>query len=92
MPIKELPLPPGVTRTPDADEILRVFINADKRMDLTLSRGFNDVATWGALLADVARNVARAYVALGDNEQQAFARIRQAFLDETAQPPGGAKS
>jgi hypothetical protein len=83
MPIRELQIPQGAVRTPDADEILRVFINADKKMDLVLSSGFDDPATWGMLLADVARYAASAYVAKGDNRERTLKRIRERFLEET---------
>jgi len=88
MPIKQLDLPQGVTRTPNADEVLRVFINADKNMDLTFARGFNDAATWGVLLADVARHLANGYADLGDNPVQTLQRIRDAFNDDLASQIG----
>jgi hypothetical protein len=85
MPINELPLPHGVVRTPDAEEILRVFLDANRNMDLSLKRGFPDVAIWGTLLADVARHAANAYGDFGLDPLNSLKRIHEAFNEDLAQ-------
>ncbi len=90
MPIKELPLPQGATRTADADEILRVFINADKNMDLMLLPCFPEPASWGRLIVDICRHAASSYSDRGIDAREAFVAMRQAAEAEwNTYPPTG---
>lgn len=87
MPINELPIPEGASRTPNADEILRVFINSDKNMDLLLRPVFPEPASWGRLIVDIARHAASSYGDKGMDTRQAFAAMRQAAEAEWNSPP-----
>jgi hypothetical protein len=76
---------------PDAQEhggheILRAFI-VDGGLSVALQRGFDEPSTWGILLADVARHVARIFAGAGDmSESEALERIHRMFEAEWSRP------
>ena len=81
MTTRELPIPPSSQFSEQATEILRVWINANNDMDVSLIPAFPDPATWGILLVDIARHVARAYAGEGQfGEAQSLGAIRELFL------------
>jgi hypothetical protein len=89
---KELPIPPNASK--DGVEVLRVWINADKGMEVTLKPAFDDPKVWGILLVDIARHVARAYIDQGKFSEAEVARaIRDGFSAEWNNPtdPGTTK-
>ena len=60
-------------------EVLRAAI-VDGAVSFALRRSFDDPATWGRLLMDLARQAARIYAMEADmSEDEAFARIRAAM-------------
>jgi hypothetical protein len=67
-------------------EVLRAAI-IDGDLHVTLRRAFDDPATWGVLLADVARHVARIY-ATEDKKKEAatLAEISAGFAAEMNDP------
>jgi hypothetical protein len=84
--VKELPLPPLVSTSTDAHEILRTWI-ADGNMLVALDLAFEDPEMWGVLLVDIARHVARSYVDTGRfTEAEALTKIRTLFDTEWGDP------
>ncbi len=81
MTYNALNIPPSAEGK-DGVEMLRAAI-VEGGLHITLHRAFDDLAAWGVLLADVARQVARAYVheKLG-NEEDVVETIRAIFLKE----------
>ena len=64
-------------------EVLRAAI-VDGAVSFALRRSFDDPATWGRLLMDLARQAARIYAMETDTtEDEAFARIRAAIEAES---------
>ncbi len=85
MSYNALKIPPSAEGK-DGIEVLRAAI-VEGGLHVTLRRAFDDPTAWGVLLADVARQVARAYVheKLG-NEEDVVETIRAIFLKEVAAP------
>ena len=68
-------------------EALRVWINADKNMDVTLITAFEDPAAWGIVLVDIARHVSRAYEGDGSYGYQAAMDLIRAGFDAEIDHP-----
>ncbi|MET0369641.1 MAG: DUF5076 domain-containing protein [Methylobacterium sp.] len=67
-------------------EVLRAAV-VDGAVSVALRRSFDDPATWGRLLVDLARQAARAYAVDTDMaEDEAFERIRAAIEAECLAP------
>ena len=67
-------------------EVLRAAI-VDGAVSFALRRSFDDPATWGRLLMDLARQAARVYAMEADmSEEDAFQRIRAAMESESQEP------
>ena len=67
-------------------EIVRGSI-VDGAVSVALRRAFDDPATWGRLLVDLARQAARAYAIETDtSEEEAFERIRAGWEAESLDP------
>ena len=67
-------------------EIVRASI-VDGAVSVALRRAFDDPATWGRLLIDLARQAARAYALEADmSEEEAFERIRAGWEAEGLDP------
>jgi hypothetical protein len=66
-------------------ELLRVCLVGEKPHVTVVTGIWNDPATWGMMLADLARQLAASY-APEMNEDAALARIRRAFEGELAHP------
>ncbi|MGE7415832.1 DUF5076 domain-containing protein [Methylobacterium tarhaniae] len=76
---------------PDAQEhggieVLRAAV-VDGAVSFALRRSFEDPATWGRLLVDLARQAARVYARETEmSEEEAFARIRAGMEAESLDP------
>jgi hypothetical protein len=83
----ELAIPPDA-RAQGGIEVLRAAV-VDGAVSVALRRSFDDPATWGRLLADLARQAARAYALETDmSEDEAVERIRAGWEAEGLDPGG----
>ncbi len=82
-----LPVPEEAKRSPEAQELVRVWL-AGNRTHVSLRIGAWDDATGcGALLADLAAQIADAYSAQGAADRRAvLERIKEAMLKELDSP------
>jgi hypothetical protein len=87
MAITELPIPPEAETDPRARELIRVWA-AHGEQHISIATGlWDDPATWGIALADLAVHVANAYqLTNGRNRGDALARIRSGFDAEWEHP------
>jgi len=77
-PYDSLGIPPAA-RNEGGAELMRAAVVGDK-LAMSLRRGFDDPATWGALLATAARQVAQIYASeTGTPAEATLARIREVF-------------
>lgn len=84
-PLSQLGVPPDAQEI-GGDEILRAFI-VDRGLSISIQRAFDDPATWGLLLVDLARHVARIFEAeTGMSEEEALQEIRAVFDAEWDRP------
>jgi Domain of unknown function (DUF5076) len=82
---EELEIPPDALEQ-GGIEIVRASI-VDGAVSIALRRAFDDPATWGRLLIDLARQAARAYAMEADlSEEEAFERIRAGWEAESLDP------
>ncbi|PXW66950.1 DUF5076 domain-containing protein [Methylobacterium sp. B4] len=82
---EELDIPPDALEQ-GGIEIVRASI-VDGAVSVALRRAFDDPATWGRLLLDLARQAARAYAAeMEISEDEAFDRIRAGWEAEGLDP------
>lgn len=80
-----LDIPPDA-REQGGIEVLRAAV-VDGAVSVALRRSFDDPATWGRLLVDLARQAARAYALETDmSEEEAFERIRAGMEAESLDP------
>ncbi|ODT15874.1 MAG: hypothetical protein ABS35_30165 [Kaistia sp. SCN 65-12] len=83
---RELEIPPGALASDDAAEVFRAWI-VDRGLDVSFRTAFDDPATWGILLADIARQVARGFETDGVcSEEQALDAIKSMFDAEWDRP------
>ncbi|MDP4023229.1 DUF5076 domain-containing protein [Methylobacterium sp. NEAU 140] len=83
----ELSVPPDALEQGGV-EVLRAAV-VDGAVSVALRRSFDDPATWGRLLSDLARQAARAYALETDlSEEEAFERIRAGWEAESLDPGG----
>ena len=76
--LHELQAPPDVVEQ-GGHEVLRCFV-VDGGLRVALRRSFDDPATWGVLLADLARHAARIYAKETDmSEDEALEVIKDMF-------------
>ncbi len=86
-PFAELSVPPDALEQGGV-EVLRAAV-VDGAVSVALRRSFDDPATWGRLLIDLARQAARAYnLETGMSEDEAFDRIRAGWEAESLDPGG----
>ena len=71
---------------PAAVEILRVWAAVEAPQQLVLRTNWKDPGAWGLVLVDIARHVAQAYEAEGQDPAVVLARIRQLFDAEWSAP------
>ena len=84
---EELAIPPDAQEH-GGIEVLRAAI-VDGAVSVALRRAFDDPATWGRLLIDLARQAARAYALETDmSEEEAFERIRAGLEAESLDANG----
>ena len=84
-PLHKLDPPPDATEQ-GGHEILRCFV-VDGGLSVALRRSFDEVGTWGVLLADLARHAARIYARETElSEDEALTSIRAMFEAEWQQP------
>jgi Domain of unknown function (DUF5076) len=78
MPTNELPIPPLAVHDANARELVRIWAASGKQ-HLSLASGlWDDPATWGIMLVDLARHAARAYEqSRGLDRNAVLARIRE---------------
>jgi hypothetical protein len=83
---RELAVPPVAAGSAGAVEVLRAWI-VDGALHVTLDPAFPTPDTWGLLLADVARQAARAFAAEDQcGEREALSRIEWAMEAELENP------
>jgi Domain of unknown function (DUF5076) len=83
--LKQLGVPPDAQEF-GGQEILRAFI-VDDGLSVSLIRAFEGPETWGLLLVDLARHVARTYASEGTvSESEALERIHRMFEAEWSRP------
>ena len=83
--LHQLEPPPDATEQ-GGHEILRCFV-VDGGLSVALRRSFDEVGTWGVLLADLARHAARIYARETElSEDEALAAIRAMFEAEWHKP------
>ena len=80
------PPPIGRAANGSASEILTLWVGGDGSHQLVLRKTWEDPASWGLLLVDIARHVAKAYEQEGRDEDTALHRIREAFDAEWFPP------
>ena len=78
--------PPPLASSPEATEVLRVWAAPGSPQQFTLQPTWDDPATWGLLLSDLARHVAKAYAAQGLSETESFERIIAGLRAELGNP------
>ena len=71
-------------------EVLRVWTAPGHTQEVVLKTTWKDPATWGLMLADIARHAANAYANEGHDRAEVLAKIRQLidaeFSDPTDEP------
>jgi hypothetical protein len=78
--------PPPDAREKGGHEVLRCFV-VDGGLSVSLRRSFEDVGTWGVLLADLARHAARIYALEACvSEDEALEAIKDTFEAEWSRP------
>jgi len=84
---KQLPIPQAALVDPEAMELLRVWI-ADGGQHISLATGvWDDPASWGIMLVDLAKHIARAFEqSKGSNYEEALRRLRDGFDAEWSSP------
>jgi hypothetical protein len=83
--VHELHLPSDVL-TSGGQEVLRAFV-VEGELHVSLSNAFERPSTWGTLLVDVARHVARMYSQEGDGlRDQALDEIYRTLQSEWSLP------
>jgi hypothetical protein len=79
--LRELSVPPDAQEH-GGHEVMRAFV-VDGSLSIAIQRAFEDPATWGRLLMDVARYVAGLYGRESDiSEEEALAEILRQFQHE----------
>jgi hypothetical protein len=83
--LNQLAVPPDAQEL-GGDEILRAFI-VDRGLSVSIQRAFDEPSTWGVLLVDLARHVARIFAKEeGLGEAEALSQIRAMFDAEWDRP------
>ena len=90
---RQLPIPPDAAEDTRAIELLRIWAVKGKQ-HVSLATGlWDDPASWGIMLVDLARHVANAYSELkGMSHHEALLRLKDGFdaewEEQTDQPTG----
>lgn len=88
---RQLDPPPVADSDPASLEVLRVWASPQEGQQLTLNPCWRDPGAWGLMLADLARHAAQAYAARGHDDDEALARILEAFDAERGTPTDSPK-
>lgn len=85
----ELPIPPIAKSDSGARELVRVWA-AKGNQHVSIATGlWDDPATWGIMLVDLAKHVAQSYKqTYGRNPDEVLERIRKGFDAEWGHPTG----
>ena len=76
--VNEVPIPPDAQEV-GGHEVLRAFV-VNGGLSVSLQRAFDEPHTWGVLLVDLARHVARIYAEEAEmTEEHALEEIRRMF-------------
>lgn len=86
--------PPPIAKEKDSQEILRVWSGINLPMEVVIEPFWADPGNWGITLVDIARHLAKSYVARGIkttseailSEADVLARIRELFDAEWSNP------
>jgi len=86
--------PPPVAKKKNSQEILRVWSGTNLPMEVVIETLWADPGNWGIALVDIARHLAKSYVARGLkttsgdilSEADVLARIRELFDAEWSSP------
>jgi hypothetical protein len=82
---KALPVPKAASDDPKGIELLRVWAAKGKQHVSLSTNLWNDPATWGIMLVDLARHIAAAYEqAQGIPSSSALQRVKEGFDAEFA--------
>lgn len=87
-----LPEPTAVSHDPRAVELLRVWAAHGKQHVTLATDLWNDPASWGIMLVDLAKHVANAYQSRGMDIAVALQRVREGFdaeWDSATDEPSG---
>jgi Domain of unknown function (DUF5076) len=85
--LQELPPPPGVTGDSKSREVLRAWVANEGLLVSLDPLAFGGPATWGMLLVDIARHVARSFEQEGQNTfDGAMLKMRCLFDQEWDAP------
>jgi len=76
----QLPIPAAALHDDKATELLRVWV-ADGKQHVAIAPGvWDDAASWGIMLVDLAKHIANAYEqTTGQNKANVLARLRAGF-------------
>lgn len=85
----ELPAPPEAASAADATELLRTWLIGETLQCSLSADVFEDPASWGAVLADLARHVARASSPDACAAAALLRQLRETFVSELTDAPGG---
>jgi hypothetical protein len=85
-PSRELELPPIANNNAQSFEVLRVWTAPGQTQEVVLKTTWKNPATWGLMLADIARHAANAYANEGHDRAEALAQIRQLMDAEFSKP------
>lgn len=88
---KELIIPPAAKSDPDARELIRVWAAAGQQHVSISAGAWDDPATWGIMLVDLARHLANFYSQeRGMNREEVLLRIKALFEAEWHAPTSDA--
>lgn len=82
----DLPVPEAVEAAARSMEMARVWVCDGKQIVALSPNLWNDPGTWGLMLVDLARHLARQYAAAGWTEVEVLNRIRATFDAEWSSP------
>ena len=88
---QELPIPPAAADDARAVELLRVWA-AKGKQHVSLATGlWDDPASWGIMLVDLAKHVANAYELTGSSREGVLQRVKEGFDAEWHTATGNPK-
>ncbi|WCM94101.1 DUF5076 domain-containing protein [Acidovorax sp. NCPPB 2350] len=85
---EELSIPEVIFKAEQSAEMMRLWLADGEQVVAISPRLWDDPATWGLMLVDMARHVAQAYQSKGLAPEESLRRIRMAMDAEWANPTG----